>query len=127
RGARPWKIGSSTRVPRSDSALCSPRAQRTASTTLLLPKPLGPTIAVIPGSTFTTVFCPNDLKPWSAMDSRRMSNLHTQAPGRPRKKYQRWGQRGAGDARYRGGGLPALLQEVALLVLLPGAAVAGIV
>src|SRR5436190_692424 len=118
---------SSMRWPRSDLALCSPRAQRTASPTLLFPQPLGPTIAVIPGSTFTTVFSPNDLKPWSAMDSRRMSNLHTQAPGRPRKKYQRWGRRGAGDARYRGGGLPALLQEVALLVLLPGAAVAGIV
>src|SRR5438477_4742577 len=118
---------SSMRWPRSDLALCSPRAQRTASPTLLFLQPLGPTIAVIPGSTFTTVFSPNDLKPWSAMDSRRMSNLHTQAPGRPRKKYQRWGRRGAGDARYRGGGLPALLQEVALLVLLPGAAVAWIV
>src|SRR6266403_2381815 len=109
------------------------RSRPSASTTGLkpgrhFPQPLGPTIAVIPGSTFTTVFSPNDLKPWSAMDSRRMSNLHTQAPGRPRKKYQRWGRRGAGDARYRGGGgLPVLLQEVALLVLLPGAAVAGIV
>src|SRR5205823_1304403 len=118
---------SSMRWPRSDLALCSPRAQRPASSTLLFPQPWGPTIAVMPGSTFTTVFSPNDLKPGSAMDSRRMSNLHTQAPGRPRKKYQRWGRRGAGDARYRGGGLPALLQEVALLVLLPGAAVAGIV
>ena len=34
-------------LPRSDLTDCSPRTQRTASTTLLLPLPFGPTIAVI--------------------------------------------------------------------------------
>ncbi len=51
------------RLPRSDFALCSPSAQRTASEMLLLPHPLGPTIPVMPGRTLTTAFSPNDLKP----------------------------------------------------------------
>src|SRR5712664_3482034 len=135
---------SSTATPSSNRSTTRPRASAcstsspiactrpSASATSVsprthFPQPLGPTIAVMPGRTLTTVFSPNDLKPWSAMDSRRMSNLHTQPPRRPRKKYQRWGRRGTGDARYRGEALPALLQEVALLVLLPGAAIAGIV
>ncbi len=43
------------RWPRSDFALCSPRAQRTASAMLLLPHPLGPTMPVMPGRTLTVV------------------------------------------------------------------------
>src|SRR5262245_57841138 len=82
---------SSIRWPRSDFALCSPRAQRTASPTFDFPQPFGPTIAVTPGSTFTTVFSAKDLKPWIAIDSRRMPDLGTQPSDRPRKKYQRLG------------------------------------
>jgi len=77
------------RWPRSDLALCSPSAQRTASPTFDFPQPFGPTIAVMPGSTLTTVFSANDLKPLSAIDSRRMPNLDTRLAKRPRKKYQR--------------------------------------
>ena len=35
-------------VPRKDLTDCSPKTHRTASTTLLLPEPFGPTIQVIP-------------------------------------------------------------------------------
>src|ERR1700686_451563 len=54
---------SSMRCPRSSRALVSPRAQRTASTRLLLPLPLGPTIAVIPGSKSTSLRAANVLNP----------------------------------------------------------------
>jgi hypothetical protein len=46
----PWKITSSIFAPRSRRARCSPSTQRTASDTLDLPQPLGPTMAVTPGS-----------------------------------------------------------------------------
>ncbi len=44
--ADPLKITSSIRSPRSDLALCSPKAQETASQMFDLPQPLGPTTAV---------------------------------------------------------------------------------
>ena len=44
----PEKITSCMLPPLSCRALCSPKTQRTASATLLLPLPLGPTIPVIP-------------------------------------------------------------------------------
>ena len=44
---------------------CSPSAQRSASARLLLPDPLGPTTALIPGPNSTFVRSANDLKPWS--------------------------------------------------------------
>src|SRR5690349_17495230 len=44
---------------------CSPSDQRSASARLLLPEPLGPTTALIPGPNSTTVRSANDLKPWS--------------------------------------------------------------
>lgn len=49
--ARPGEawITSSDRWARSSRALCSPKAQRIASTRLLLPLPLAPTNAAIPG------------------------------------------------------------------------------
>ena len=53
------------RWPRSDFALCSPSAQRTASATLLLPQPFGPTMPVIPGRTLSAVRSAKDLKPCS--------------------------------------------------------------
>ena len=50
---------------------CSPRAQRRASARLLLPDPLGPTTALMPGPNVTSVRSAKDLKPWSRTDSRR--------------------------------------------------------
>ena len=54
---------SSILEPRSVLTLCSPRTQRIASVTLLLPLPFGPTIAVIPLSNSIRVYSGNDLKP----------------------------------------------------------------
>src|ERR1700680_2975534 len=54
---------SSMRCPRSSRALVSPSAQRTASTRLLLPLPLGPTMAVMPGSNSTSLRAANVLNP----------------------------------------------------------------
>src|SRR5262245_66277497 len=42
----------------------SPSAHFTASTTLLLPHPFGPTTAVIPSPNSKTVRSQNDLNPW---------------------------------------------------------------
>src|SRR5438552_3130484 len=49
--------------PRRCFALCSPIAQRMASTTLLLPQPLGPTTPVMPSSKEKTMRSANDLNP----------------------------------------------------------------
>ena len=46
---------SSILPPRSDLAPCSPITQARASTTLDLPEPLGPTMQVIPGSSWSVV------------------------------------------------------------------------
>src|SRR5699024_10373812 len=65
-GARPEvpaKMTSSILPPRSDFAPCSPTAQASASTTLDLPEPFGPTMQVIPGSRRRSVAEANDLKP----------------------------------------------------------------
>ena len=63
REAVPWKITSSILWPRSSLGLCSPSAQRTASATLDLPQPLGPTMQVTPGKTCISVLSANDLNP----------------------------------------------------------------
>src|SRR5712692_4237835 len=63
----PWKITSSILWPRSSLGLCSPSAQRTASATLDLPQPLGPTMHVTPGKMSKGVLSANDLKPWTRM------------------------------------------------------------
>lgn len=57
------KMTSSILPPRSDLAPCSPMTQDSASTTLDLPEPLGPTTHVIPGSKRSVVAEANDLKP----------------------------------------------------------------
>src|SRR5690349_24558266 len=88
----PWKMRSSMRWPRRDLALCSPSAQRTDSLMLLLPQPLGPTMPVMPGSTFTTVFSAKDLKPWRVIASSRMGDFGTEFRQGPNKKHQPWGQ-----------------------------------
>ena len=50
-------------VPRKDLTDCSPSTHLTASTTLLLPEPLGPTIPVIPLSKSISIVSAKDLKP----------------------------------------------------------------
>src|SRR6187402_2846752 len=61
----PAKMTSSILPPRSDLAPCSPITQASASTTLDLPEPLGPTMQVTPGSNANVVGCAKDLKPFS--------------------------------------------------------------
>src|ERR1700761_9651652 len=68
RGARlvvPAKMTSSILPPRRLFAPCSPMTQESASTTLDLPEPLGPTTQVIPGSRRSVVAEANDLNPRS--------------------------------------------------------------
>ena len=59
----PAKMTSSILPPRSDLALASPMTQARASTTLDLPDPLGPTMQVIPGSSWSVVEDAKDLNP----------------------------------------------------------------
>src|SRR3954452_12895738 len=61
----PAKVTSSLFPPRRDFAPCSPITQASASTTLDLPEPLGPTMQVMPGSSWSVVAEANDLKPRS--------------------------------------------------------------
>src|SRR4051812_38439663 len=61
----PAKMTSSILPPRRDFAPCSPITQASASTTLDLPEPLGPTMQVIPGSSCRVVEEAKDLKPLS--------------------------------------------------------------
>ena len=63
RPAVPAKMTSSILPPRSVLAPCSPITQLSASTTLDLPEPFGPTTQVIPGSKTMVVEEANDLKP----------------------------------------------------------------
>lgn len=66
RGGRPVvpaKMTSSILPPRSDLAPCSPMTQLSASTTLDLPEPFGPTTQVMPGSNRSVVAEANDLNP----------------------------------------------------------------
>ena len=70
RDSLPLKMTSSIERPRRCFALCSPMAQRMASTTLLLPQPFGPTTPVTPSSKEKTTRSANDLKP--EMSTRRI-------------------------------------------------------
>src|SRR5262245_57081311 len=70
REAEPLKMTSVMSPPRRLLADCSPRAHLMASTTLLLPLPLGPMIPVRPSAKSKKVLSANDLKPTS---SRRLS------------------------------------------------------
>src|SRR5215217_1458874 len=65
RPAVPAKMTSSILPPRRLLAPCSPSTQAMASTTLDLPEPLGPTTAVMPGSSRSVVGDAKDLKPLS--------------------------------------------------------------
>ena len=69
-GRRVWvpvKMMSSDFCPRNWRIFCSPMTQRTASEILLLPLPLGPTIAVMPLSKVKVVLSAKDLKPRSSI------------------------------------------------------------
>ena len=72
RASLPPKITSSMRSPRRLFALCSPRTHVKASTTLLLPQPLGPTMAVTPLSNVSSDRSGKLLKP---AISRRFSRM----------------------------------------------------
>src|SRR5437764_14030441 len=63
RDSVPLKMTSAISPPRSALADCSPKTQRTASETLDLPQPLGPTMAVTPGRKLRAVLSAKDLKP----------------------------------------------------------------
>src|SRR5947208_682373 len=75
----PLKITSAISPPRNALADCSPSTQRTASSTLDFPQPLGPTIAVTPSWKLKTVLSANDLKPKSSSDCKCMDGLKSQA------------------------------------------------
>src|SRR4051794_38509457 len=79
RASLPLKMTSSILSPRRLFALCSPITQVMASATLLLPQPLGPTIAVTPLSKDSSDRSEKDLKPLISRRSRRIQ--HTTAPG----------------------------------------------
>src|SRR5690242_13098481 len=59
----PAKMTSSILPPRSDLAPCSPITHASASTTLDLPEPFGPTMQVMPGSSCSVVEDAKDLNP----------------------------------------------------------------
>jgi len=65
RPAEPEKITSSISLPRTDVGRVSPITQRRASNRFDLPQPFGPTTAVRPGSTWSSVGSTKDLKPES--------------------------------------------------------------
>src|ERR1700712_1340319 len=65
RPAVPAKMTSSILPPRNTLAPCSPITHDSASTTLDLPEPLGPTTQVMPGSKRSVVAEAKDLKPFN--------------------------------------------------------------
>ena len=71
RASLPLKITSSILSPRRLLALCSPSTHVMASATLLLPQPLGPTMAVTPPSKASSDRSEKDLKPAISRRSRR--------------------------------------------------------
>ncbi len=75
RGGReevPAKMTSSILAERNERGPWAPSTQVTASTTLDLPLPLGPTTTVIPGSNSNTVGSAKDLKPFMLSDFRNI-------------------------------------------------------
>ena len=97
----PAKMTSSILPPRRVLAPCSPMTQASASTTLDLPEPLGPTTAVTPGSNSKVVAEANDLNPRTVrlfrckafgspgrrtgpLSDESMIRTDTGVPGRPR-------------------------------------------
>ena len=73
---------SSILAERSERGPWAPSTQVTASTTLDLPLPLGPTTTVIPGSNSSTVGSAKDLKPFMLSDFRNIGATLPAAYGR---------------------------------------------
>ena len=71
----PPKITSCIDWPRTASGDCSPIAHSTASVTLDLPDPFGPTTTLTPGPKSSRVRSGKDLKPFSVSDFRRTPDL----------------------------------------------------
>src|SRR5881394_3246378 len=74
RASLPLLMTSSIFSPRRLLALCSPITHVMASATLLLPQPLGPTMAVTPLSKASSDRSENDLNPLISRRSRRMAH-----------------------------------------------------
>src|SRR4051812_45396765 len=77
RACTPWppaKITSCIDWPRTASGDCSPSAHSTASVMLDLPEPFGPTITDTPGENVSRVRSGKDLKPFSVIELRCMSD-----------------------------------------------------
>ena len=72
----PAKMTSSILPPRRLLALASPITQASASTTLDLPDPLGPTMHVMPGSSCKVVEEAKDLNPFRVRLFRYNARLH---------------------------------------------------
>src|SRR4030067_1556965 len=66
----PLKITWSIRSPRKTVGLCSPNTQRIASTRLVLPQPVGPTMAETPALKTSLGFLGKDLKPMISSSDR---------------------------------------------------------
>src|SRR5688500_11782157 len=114
RSRLPAKITSSILLPRTSVGRCSPSTQRIASEMLLLPHPLGPTIAVIPGLKSIATRSANDLNPyisrrwsftpdssvgWGRVSSDRVSSHSPREPGDLFCRFRAEG--GCQDARLR--------------------------
>src|SRR5580692_2325448 len=74
----PAKMTSSILAERNERGPWAPSTQVTASTTLDLPLPFGPTTPVIPGSTCSTVGSAKDLNPFMLSD---FKNIGATLPG----------------------------------------------
>src|SRR4051794_33359579 len=83
RPAVPAKMTSSFLPPRRLFAPCSPITQASASTTLDLPEPLGPTMHVMPGSSWSVVDEAKDLNPLRVRLFRYNVAPHIGDHGRP--------------------------------------------
>ncbi len=77
----PAKMTSSIFAERNERGPWAPSTQVTASTTLDLPLPLGPTTTVIPGSNSSTVGSAKDLKPFMLSDFRNIGATLPEAYG----------------------------------------------
>src|SRR3989338_4037011 len=79
----PFQMRSSPRLPRMLLILCSQRTKRKASATLLLPEPLGPTIAEIGVLKEKLPFLAKDLKPESSILLRYIENNYNRGQPPP--------------------------------------------
>src|SRR5689334_15983068 len=92
---------SSILPPRSDLAPCSPITQARASTTLDFPEPLGPTMQVMPGSSWSVVDEAKDLNPLRVRLFRYNVAPHVGDPATVRTALRRPGVSGwTAGARY---------------------------